>query len=120
MGSDGDVLSGPFGAENLTQPECFANVRLWLDEHLWETGAAETPVVRWLFNTGAIYWLLLLAFLYDVYGARWDRVRLELLMVLLWVPYLLGPVMQGRYLYPFICVLPLFLFRRRAADAKAY
>ena len=116
-GCNDDVLSGPFGAENLTQPECFANVRLWLDEHLWETGAAETPVVHWLFNTGAIYWLLLLAFLYDVYGARWDRVRLELLMVLLWVPYLLGPVMQARYMYPFVCVLPLFLFRRRLENA---
>ena len=66
------------------------------------------------------FWLLLLLVLYDMYCGRCDRVLLCILPVLLWGTYLLGPVMQGRYLYPFICVLPLFLFRRRAADAKAY
>ena len=120
MGSDGDVLSGPFGAENLTQPECFAGIRRWLDEHLWETGAAEIPVIRWLFNTGAVYWLMMLLFLYDIYSGRRDRIRLELLIVLLWVPYLFGPVMQARYMYPFVCVLPLFVFRRGTLeDGKA-
>ena len=119
-GCNGDVLSGPFGAENLTQPECFAGIRRWLDEHLWETGAAETPVIRWLFNTGAVYWLMMLLFLYDIYSGRRDRIRLELLIVLLWVPYLFGPVMQARYMYPFVCVLPLFAFRRGTLeDGKA-
>ena len=119
-GCNGDVLSGPFGAENLTQPECFTGIRRWLDEHLWETGAAETPVIRWLFNTGAVYWLMMLLFLYDIYSGRRDRIRLELLIVLLWVPYLFGPVMQARYMYPFVCVLPLFAFRRGPLeDGKA-
>ena len=119
-GCNGDVLSGLFGAENLTQPECFTGIRRWLDEHLWETGAAETPVIRWLLNTGVVYWLMLLLFLYDIYGGRWNRVRLELLLVLLWVPYLFGPVMQARYMYPFVCVLPLFAFRRGTLeDGKA-
>ena len=35
------------------------------------------------------------------------------LVLLLWIPYLFGPVMQGRYLYPFICALPLFVLRPR-------
>ena len=43
---------------------------------------------------------------------------LLLLPVLLWGTYLLGPVMQGRYLYPFICVLPLFLCRTGIVPVK--
>ena len=35
------------------------------------------------------------------------------LPLLLYATYLLGPVMQGRYLYPFVCVLPLFALRRK-------
>ena len=31
------------------------------------------------------------------------------LPVLLYMTYLLGPVMQGRYLYPFVCILPVLL-----------
>ena len=74
-------------------------------------GADGIPVVRWLFNTGAVYWLLLLLVLYDLYGGRYDRFALSLLPVMLWGTLLLGPVMQGRYLYPFSCVLPLFAAR---------
>ena len=77
------------------------------------TGADDVPVVRLLFNTGFIYGLLLLFVLYDMYCGRWKRVLLCMLPVLLWGTYVLGPVMQGRYLYPFICMLPLFVFRRR-------
>ena len=114
------ALTAPFGLEPMTRPRRFDTIREWLAEHIFSTGADDIPVVRWLFNTGFIFWLLLLLVLYDMYCGRWDRVLLCILPVLLWGTYLLGPVMQGRYLYPFICVLPLFLFRRRAADAKAY
>ena len=63
---------------------------------------------------------MMLLFLYDIYSGRRDRIRLELLIVLLWVPYLFGPVMQARYMYPFVCVLPLFAFRRGPLeDGKA-
>ena len=117
----GDIaLTASFGLEPMTRPRRFDAIREWLAEHIFSTGADDIPVVRWLFNTGFIFWLLLLLVLYDMYCGRWDRVLLCILPVLLWGTYLLGPVMQGRYLYPFICVLPLFLFRRRAADAKAY
>ena len=68
-------------------------------------------MVRWLFNTGAIYWLLLMIVLYELYSGCFERFALMLLPVLLWGTLLLGPVMQGRYLYPFICVLPLFAAR---------
>lgn len=116
----GDVaMTSPFGLPPFVRPERFATIREWLYRNIYETGADDVPVIRWLFNIGLIFWLLLLLVLYDVYSGRWNRVLLCMLPVLLWGTYLLGPVMQGRYLYPFICMLPLFCFRR-AEDAKTY
>ena len=103
-----------FGLPPFVRPQRFAAIREWLRENIFMTGADDVPVVRLLFNTGFIYWLLLLFVLYDMYCGRWKRVLLCMLPVLLWGTYVLGPVMQGRYLYPFICMLPLFVFRRRA------
>ena len=111
----GDVtMTSPFGLPPFVRPQRFAAIREWLRENIFMTGADDVPVVRLLFNTGFIYWLLLLFVLYDMYCGRWKRVLLCMLPVLLWGTYVLGPVMQGRYLYPFICMLPLFVFRRRA------
>ena len=39
------------------------------------------------------------------------RFGAALLPVLLWGTYLLGPVMAGRYIYPFVCVLPVLAAR---------
>ena len=115
----GDVnMTMFFGLPRFVRPRRFAAAREWL-ERIFSTGADDVPVVRWLFNTGFIYWLLLLFVLYDMYCGRWKRVLLCALPVLLWGTYLLGPVMQGRYLYPFVCMLPLFVIRRREADAPA-
>ena len=106
------VVTAPFGQPPMTQPARFEGIRNWLYEHIFSTGADDIPVVRWLFNTGVIYWTLLLIVLYELYSGCFDRFALLLLPALLWGTYLLGPVMQGRYLYPFICVLPLFVSRR--------
>jgi len=106
------VVTAPFGLPPMTQPARFEGLRRWMQDNIFETGADGIPVVRWLFNTGAVYWLLLLLVLYDLYSGRYDRFALSLLPVMLWGTLLLGPVMQGRYLYPFICVLPLFAARR--------
>ena len=105
------VVTAPFGLPPMTQPARFEGIRSWMQENIFATGADDIPVVRWLFNTGAVYWALLMVVLYELYSGRLDRFALELLPVLLWGTLLLGPVMQGRYLYPFICVLPLFLAR---------
>ena len=107
-------LTRPYGLQPFARPRRFAAARTWLEEHIFDTGADDVPLVRWLFNIGFIFWLLLLFVLYDMYCGRWKRVLLCMLPVLLWGTYLLGPVIQGRYLYPFICMLPLFVFRRRA------
>ncbi|MBQ7887205.1 MAG: hypothetical protein IJ313_09975, partial [Clostridia bacterium] len=105
------VVTAPFGQPPMTQPGRFAGIRDWMYEHIYSTGADDIPVVRWLFNTGFIFWLLLLMVLYELYAGNTVRFTLLVLPVLLWGTYLLGPVMQGRYLYPFICVLPLFVLR---------
>ena len=107
------VVTAPFGQPPMSQPSRFRGIRDWLYTHVFSTGADSVPVVRYLFNTGFIFWLLLLMVIYELYTANWTRFALLMLPVLLWGTYLLGPVMQGRYLYPFICVLPLFVLRRR-------
>ncbi len=69
-------------------------------------GAMQIPLAGWLFNTGAICWLLLFFVLRGF--ARRDGGRLcGLLTLLLLGTFLLGPVMAGRYVYPFVCCLPV-------------
>ena len=65
--------------------------------------------MRWLLNAGLLIWVMLLCAGYALYSGRGKRFTLLGLVLLLWLTYLLGPVMQGRYLYPFVCVLPLLL-----------
>ncbi|MDO5378700.1 MAG: DUF6020 family protein [Clostridia bacterium] len=116
------VLTSPFGQEPIVQPRRFAAIRTWMDEHIWATGADGVPVVRELFNCGLIIWLMLLCVLRAAYEGEWPVFFVLLLAVLLWCTYLLGPVMQGRYLYPFVCILPALLAgcggRRRAQPQK--
>ncbi|MFR2020542.1 MAG: DUF6020 family protein, partial [Christensenellales bacterium] len=69
-------------------------------------GAMQIPVVGWLFNMGVIVWTMLFFALREMYWGRWRRFGTALLPVLLWGTFLLGPVMAGRYIYPFVCALP--------------
>ena len=113
IGMQPGALTAPFGQDPITQPGRFAAIRTWLYENVYLTGMDDVPLVRLLFNTGAIYWTLLLFALYDLYTGRFERIAFMLLVGLLWGTFLLGPVMQGRYLYPFVCALPLFVLRRK-------
>lgn len=99
-------LTSPFGQPDLVQPRRFASIRAFLDEHIFSTGADGIPVLRWVFNAGLVIWLMLLCVLHAMYRGDWAHVCVLMLPVLLWGTYLLGPVMQGRYLYPFVCILP--------------
>lgn len=103
------ALTMPFGGDDMNQPARFKGVRDWLDEHIWSTGARDIPALRWVFNAGVVIWLMLLSALFAMYTGNWKRFGILLLPILLWGTYLLGPVMQGRYLYPFVCMLPLLL-----------
>ena len=109
----GRALTAPFGLPPIHPPARFEKARTWLHEHLFKNGADEHPVFRWIFNTGLVFWLLLAHVIYEIYLGIRARVLVFFLLVLLWGTYLLGPIMYGRYLYPFVCALPLFVFRRK-------
>lgn len=70
-------------------------------------GAMQIPGVGWLFNMGAIVWAMLYFVLREIYLGRRGSFAAALLPVLLWGTFLLGPVMAGRYVYPFVCSLPV-------------
>lgn len=114
------ALTAPFAAEPITRPQRFESIRLWLNAHLFDDGANDIPVIRYLFNLGVLYWTLLLFMLYDMYAGRWERVGVLTLVLLLYATYLLGPIMQARYAYPFMCMLPLFVLRQKTFDGRKY
>ena len=60
----------------------FRRVRNWLAEHFWTDGADGIPVVRWLFNTGLMAWLMLFFVLREAYAGRYRRLEVCLLPVL--------------------------------------
>ncbi|MDO5377359.1 MAG: DUF6020 family protein [Clostridia bacterium] len=91
----------------ITSQSLFPRVRDSLAWRFGAKGAMQIPVVGYLFNMGAIVWVMLFFALRDVYRGRWRRAGVWLLPVLLWGTFLLGPVMAGRYIYPFVCVLPV-------------
>ena len=70
-------------------------------------GAMQIPGIGYLFNMGAIVWVMLYFAIRDAYLGRWKSFACALLPVLLWGTFLLGPVMAGRYIYPFVCCLPV-------------
>ena len=74
-------------------------------------GAMQIPVVGYLFNMGVIVWLMLYFTLREWYFGRMKGLTAALLPVLLWGTFLLGPVMAGRYIYPFVCSLPVLASR---------
>lgn len=78
-------------------------------------GAMQIPVIGYLFNMGVIAWAMLYFALREAYLGRWMSFACALLAVLLWGTYLLGPVMAGRYIYPFVCCLPVLAAHPRAA-----
>ena len=108
-GSYGGVLTALYTQPPIVHPSRFDSIRAWLDEHIWKTGAAEIPALRWVLNAGLVVWLMGLCVLRAMYAGDWKRFAALLLPVLRWGTYLLGPVVQGRYVYPFVCLLPLML-----------
>lgn len=89
-------------------------LRRVLDSLSWRfgaKGAMQIPVIGWLFNMGVIIWAMLYFVLREAYLGRWGRFAVCLLPVLLWGTFLLGPVMAGRYIYPFVCALPVLASR---------
>ena len=79
-------------------------------------GAMQIPVLGWLFNMGVIVWVMLYDVIREAYHGRWRSFACALLPVLLWGTFLLGPVMAGRYVYPFVCCLPVMASRTNQAS----
>jgi len=76
-------------------------------------GAMQYPVIGYAFNMGVIVWAMLFFVLREMHAGRWGRFAICLLPVLLWGTFLLGPVMAGRYIYPFVSILPVLASRPR-------
>ena len=102
------VLTAPFGQQQMKQPSRFKRIREWLNVEIYSTGANHIPVLRWIMNSGLVFWFLFLCLLIVFLYGGVSRYTL-LLALCLYGTYLLGPVMQGRYLYPFVCVIPHFI-----------
>lgn len=77
-------------------------------------GAMQFPIIGLFFNTGVAVWAMLLLSLRALYAGRRGAFAVSLLPVLLWGTFLLGPVMAGRYAYPFVCALPVLACRTRS------
>lgn len=118
VGECREGLTQFYGLEPIVQPRRFEAIRQWLNREIYDTGADHHPLLRWLFNSGFIFWLLLAHLLYALYSRDWGTAVIMLLPVMLWGTFLLGPVMQGRYVYPFLCTLPLFLLRAEESDTS--
>ncbi len=79
-------------------------------------GAMQIPVIGYLFNMGVIVWAMLYFALREWYLRRMESFAAALLPVLLWGTFLLGPVMAGRYIYPFVCCLPVLVSHPREKE----
>ena len=102
-----------YGAGRVQFNERFAAVRDWLERHIWESGADHVPVLRWIFNMGWIIWMMLFFVLREAWHGNWRRFVVFLLPVLLWGTFLLGPVVYSRYVYPFVCCLPVLASHKK-------
>ena len=79
------MLTGLFAPPDMSSPARFEGLRRWLDEHIWQTGADDVPVVRLLFNTGAVFWLCGLCVLAAAFAGDWRRLLVLALPVLLYM-----------------------------------
>ena len=99
---DGWWTGEPIHTESPT-PE----LRAAIEWRIGSKGAMQWPVIGYLFNIGVIIWIMLLLALKQMYFSRKDIALAALLPVFLLGTYLLGPCVAGRYVYPFVCLLPI-------------
>ena len=99
--------------ERISSASLFPRVLASLSWRFGARGAMQIPVVGYAFNMGLIVWVMLYFALREWYLGRWPEFAAAMLPVLLWGTFLLGPVMAGRYIYPFVCALPVMASQRR-------
>ena len=93
--------------ERISDQSLAPRVRASLTWRFGAQGAMQIPGVGWLFNMGVIVWVMLYFVLREMYLGRFGSFACTMLPVLVWGSFLLGPVMAGRYIYPFVCSLPV-------------
>lgn len=93
--------------ERISSQSLAPRVRASLSWRFGAQGAMQIPGIGWLFNMGVIVWVMLYFVLREMYMGRWHSFACAMLPVFLWGTFLLGPVMAGRYIYPFVCSLPV-------------
>jgi len=106
MGIKSEGFDQYYGEGQIRTNPAFEGIRQWMNRNIWDTGANRIPVVRWIFNLGVISWVMLYLVMKQAYDGNWTRFIVSLLPVLLWGTHLLGPIMNGRYVYAFVCILP--------------
>ena len=111
MGVSTEQLDAWCGFDWITQVSPLRRVLESLSWRFGAQGAMQIPVIGYAFNTGVIIWVMFFFVLREMHAGRARRVGVALLPVLLWGTFLLGPVMAGRYVYPFVCILPVLASR---------
>lgn len=104
--------------ERISDMSLAPRVRASLSWRFGAQGAMQIPGVGWLFNMGVIVWVMLYFVLREMYLGRFGSFACAMLPVLLWGTFLLGPVMAGRYIYPFVCSLPVLACHEVKRDGK--
>ena len=109
MGVSTEQIESWCDFEWITQSSPFVRV---IQSLSWRLGAkGDVPLIGWMLNMGLIIWVMLFFVVREAYRGRFARFGVALLPVLLWGTFLLGPVMAGRYIYPFVCALPVLASR---------
>lgn len=120
MGVTDAYYDGWYEGERIQSASLFPRVLASLSWRFGAQGAMQIPVIGWVFNMGLIVWVMFYLVLRAAYLGQRAAFGVMLLPVLLWGTFLLGPVMAGRYIYPFVCALPAMACRARpcAADPQ--
>ncbi|MBR1408570.1 MAG: hypothetical protein IJ573_06725 [Clostridia bacterium] len=102
-----DAVYTSWGEDRITDASPTPRLRAALSWRFGAKGAMQIPLVGWLFNMGLINWTLLFFSLRSLAMRRGNEALASALPLLLLGTFLLGPVMAGRYIYPFVCSLPV-------------
>ena len=113
MGVTDAYYDGWYTGERIHSASLLPRVLASLSWRFGAQGAMQIPVIGWAFNMGLIVWVMLYLALRAAYLGQRAAFGVMLLPVLLWGTFLLGPVMAGRYIYPFVCALPAMASRAR-------
>ena len=98
--------------EHLSDGSPFPQLRQAVEWRFGAKGAMQIPLLGWCFNMGVIVWLTLF-FALRGFAEEGKAGLAGVLPLMLLATFLLGPVMAGRYIYPFVCALPVLAGRTR-------